>query len=159
MLKHAKNEAHPYLRGKLDVAFLAFFTTLSTLCSIIQQIHDMVFWIDIRNEQFANMKANPGSPVLVLANGSVGMDLALFYIRTQPDIKNQNHLASGPLLTKSWQSFTAIPRRHYSSYSGTPLLQLELLCCGQSDLEVGRWPSCNTFISLQRYRGYGNPSR
>jgi hypothetical protein len=127
VLRHVKGKSSHFTPWQLDVAFLAFFTTLSTLCSIVQQIHDMIFWIDIRNQQFANMKTNPDSPVLVLANSSVGMDLALFYIRTQPSVKDQYHLASGLLLTRSWQSFTAIPWRHYSSCSGTRLFHPQFL--------------------------------
>jgi hypothetical protein len=64
------------------VAFISYFIILSIIGSIIQQIHDYVFWQDIISEQFASKMKNPTNPELAIANGSTGMDLALYYIRT-----------------------------------------------------------------------------
>jgi hypothetical protein len=63
------------------VAFLAYFTTLSTLCSTVQQIHGILRWETVITEQFANLKENAGSPELVISNSAVGLDLVLYYIR------------------------------------------------------------------------------
>lgn len=65
----------------IDVAFLAYFTTLSTLCSAVQQIHGILRWETVITEQFANLKENSGSPELVISNSAVGLDLVLYYIR------------------------------------------------------------------------------
>ncbi|KAI9164107.1 Vegetative incompatibility protein [Paramyrothecium foliicola] len=63
------------------VAFLSYFTLLSTLCSIIQQIHSLVRWRAIIEGQFNNLKTNAGNPELIISNSSVGLDLVLFYIQ------------------------------------------------------------------------------
>ncbi|KAK2026271.1 hypothetical protein LX32DRAFT_665421 [Colletotrichum zoysiae] len=63
------------------VACVAYFTLLSTTASIIQQVHDIITWRDMLWEQFNNKKLNPNNPEQAIANGSVGMDLALYYIQ------------------------------------------------------------------------------
>ncbi|ROW09419.1 hypothetical protein VMCG_02265 [Cytospora schulzeri] len=64
-----------------DVAFLAFFTSLSTLASMAQQLHTYLRWTSIKLEQFDYVKANVGNPELSVAGASVGVDLVLFYIQ------------------------------------------------------------------------------
>jgi hypothetical protein len=63
------------------VAFLAYFTLLSTTCSLVQQIHGLIRWREVIEEQFLYMKVHAGSPELVISNSSVGVDLVLYYIR------------------------------------------------------------------------------
>ncbi|KAK1965614.1 hypothetical protein LY78DRAFT_637258 [Colletotrichum sublineola] len=63
------------------VACVAYFTLLSTTASIIQQVHDIITWRDMLWEQFNNKKSDPNNPEQAIANGSVGMDLALYYIQ------------------------------------------------------------------------------
>ncbi|KAK4149562.1 hypothetical protein C8A00DRAFT_18758 [Chaetomidium leptoderma] len=66
---------------KSYVAMLGFFVTLHTLASIIQQIHTIVRWRDIKTEQHANVVANVGNPELNITGASTGLDLVLFYIQ------------------------------------------------------------------------------
>ncbi|GJC83803.1 hypothetical protein ColLi_06641 [Colletotrichum liriopes] len=63
------------------VACVAYFTLLSTTASIIQQVHDIITWRDMLREQFNNKILNPNNPEQAIANGSVGVDLALYYIQ------------------------------------------------------------------------------
>ncbi|KAI0594211.1 hypothetical protein F4775DRAFT_455580 [Biscogniauxia sp. FL1348] len=63
------------------VALVAYITIISTIASIIQQIHDVVLWRDVMTEQFQHRLAEPDNADLQIANGSVGMDLVLFYIQ------------------------------------------------------------------------------
>lgn len=65
-----------------DVAMLAFFTSLSTLASLAQQLHTYLRWTSIKIEQYDYVKANLGNPELSVAGPSVGVDIVLFYIRT-----------------------------------------------------------------------------
>ncbi|KAK8090863.1 hypothetical protein PG994_000368 [Apiospora phragmitis] len=51
--------------------------------SIIQQFHDYIFWEDVITAQFNNKTEHVGNPQLTIANGSVGLDLVLFYIRSK----------------------------------------------------------------------------
>ena len=60
---------------------IAYFTLLGTTMSIIQQCHDYVHWEEIVVEQFELVSSLPDSPELATAQGSQGLDLALFYIR------------------------------------------------------------------------------
>lgn len=39
------------------------------------------FWIDVRTASYQNSVAHAGDPEVVIANGSVGASLVLFYIR------------------------------------------------------------------------------
>jgi hypothetical protein len=64
-----------------DIAFIAYFTTLSTSCSIIQQIHTISSWRTIVKDMFEHIRANPFSPDMKISGGSVGMDRTLYYIR------------------------------------------------------------------------------
>ena len=65
---------------------LGFFVSLHTLASIIQQIHTIVRWRDIKIEQHANVLANVGNPELNITGASTGLDLVLFYIRGSPRV-------------------------------------------------------------------------
>lgn len=65
----------------LDVALLAFYTALSTVASMAQQIHTYLRWTSIKIEQFDYVRDNIGNPELSVAGPSVGIDLLFFYIR------------------------------------------------------------------------------
>ena len=54
---------------------------LSTLCSIIQQVHTISEWRTIVREMFLHAKADPHNAELKISGGSVGMDRSLYYIR------------------------------------------------------------------------------
>ncbi|KAH8900054.1 hypothetical protein GQ53DRAFT_207634 [Thozetella sp. PMI_491] len=66
---------------KSYVALLAFFTSLSTLASIIQQIHTIIDWEGIKTEQHRYLSNNIGNPEIAIAGSSYGLDLVLFYIQ------------------------------------------------------------------------------
>ncbi|KAK4041900.1 hypothetical protein C8A01DRAFT_34006 [Parachaetomium inaequale] len=66
---------------KSYVAMLGFFVTLHTLASVIQQIHTIVWWRDIKIDQWKNTVANAGDPELNITGASTGLDLVLFYIQ------------------------------------------------------------------------------
>jgi hypothetical protein len=65
----------------LDIAILLYFTLISTTASIAQQIHDMVWWVDIQTQEFERKTTFLDNPELAIANGSYGVDLVLYYIR------------------------------------------------------------------------------
>lgn len=81
----------------LDIALLLYFTLLSSTASIIQQIHDIFYYQDIRIEQFHRGRANPNDPEHAIANASFGMDLVLYYIRTSDRCFLQNVRGNGLL--------------------------------------------------------------
>jgi len=61
---------------------LGLLMSLHTVASVIQQIHTIIRWRDIKTEQYANLVANVGNPELNITGASTGLDLVLFYIRT-----------------------------------------------------------------------------
>ncbi|KAI0017098.1 hypothetical protein F4780DRAFT_624656 [Xylariomycetidae sp. FL0641] len=63
------------------VACIAYFAIISTTASIIQQIHVIGWWHHVMIEQFERKAADPDSADINIANGSVGMDLVLYYIQ------------------------------------------------------------------------------
>ncbi|KAK8129807.1 hypothetical protein PG999_002187 [Apiospora kogelbergensis] len=63
------------------VAMLGYFTCLSTLASIIQQIHTIVDWRDVKIDQYNSAVANQGSIVVAVAGPSTGLDLGLFFVQ------------------------------------------------------------------------------
>ncbi|KAB5577840.1 hypothetical protein GE09DRAFT_1051990 [Coniochaeta sp. 2T2.1] len=63
------------------VAMLSFFVSLNCLASIIQQIHTIVAWKDVKMGQYNYLVANVGNPEIAIAGSSQGLDLALFYIQ------------------------------------------------------------------------------
>ncbi|KAI0602460.1 hypothetical protein F4775DRAFT_537336 [Biscogniauxia sp. FL1348] len=63
------------------VALLSYFTCLSTAASIAQQIHTIVWWRDVKIEQYEHSIMNLGRPEIAIAGPSVGVDLVLFYIQ------------------------------------------------------------------------------
>lgn len=65
----------------LDVNCLAYFTTLSTVCSIIQQTRLVLYWEDIMTARFDYAATNVASPEAVISNAAIGEDLVLYYIR------------------------------------------------------------------------------
>lgn len=60
---------------------LGSFMVLHTFTSIIQQIHTITWWNDIKTAQWQNVVANVGNPELNITGASTGLDLVLFYIR------------------------------------------------------------------------------
>lgn len=68
-----------------DVACISYFVVLSIVASLIQQLHDYSHYRDVVVAQFEHKKLNPSDPELTLANSSIGLDLALFYIRAYPE--------------------------------------------------------------------------
>ncbi|KAK4647238.1 uncharacterized protein QC761_123630 [Podospora bellae-mahoneyi] len=63
------------------VIMLGSFMVLHTFTSIIQQIHTIAWWNDIKTAQWQNVVANVGNPELNITGASTGLDLVLFYIR------------------------------------------------------------------------------
>ncbi|KLU90183.1 hypothetical protein MAPG_09147 [Magnaporthiopsis poae ATCC 64411] len=63
------------------IAMLSYFATLSIAASLVQQTHDVVRYRSLVKEQFENRKLHPGNPEIAIANGSVGVSLALYYIQ------------------------------------------------------------------------------
>ncbi|CAJ2509224.1 Uu.00g142500.m01.CDS01 [Anthostomella pinea] len=63
------------------VACVAYFTLLSTTASFIQQIHVIAFYRDDMIKEFERKTAHPNADNINIANGSVGLDLALFYVQ------------------------------------------------------------------------------
>lgn len=74
---------------------LGLLMSLHTLASVVQQIHTIIRWRDIKTEQYANLVANVGDPELNITGGSTGLDLVLFYIRTWPGIRHENTSDTG----------------------------------------------------------------
>ncbi|KAL2266933.1 hypothetical protein VTJ83DRAFT_4210 [Remersonia thermophila] len=66
---------------KSYVAMLGTFVTLHTLASVIQQIHTIARWREIKIEQWENVVQNVGNPELNITGASTGLDLVLFYIQ------------------------------------------------------------------------------
>jgi hypothetical protein len=64
-----------------DVTLLGYVLTLSVTASIIQQIHTIVRWEDIKTAQWVNVKENVGNPELNITGASTGLDLVMFYIQ------------------------------------------------------------------------------
>ncbi|ORY56101.1 uncharacterized protein BCR38DRAFT_304062, partial [Pseudomassariella vexata] len=63
------------------VALLSYSTLLSTITSIIQQIHTIIDWRDIRIEQYNNSVSHNRNAQIIVASPAVGLDLILFYIQ------------------------------------------------------------------------------
>ncbi|KAI0025225.1 hypothetical protein F4780DRAFT_419965 [Xylariomycetidae sp. FL0641] len=63
------------------VALLSYFSFLSTLASIAQQLHSIFEWRAIKVAQFRHITEHLGSPEIAIAGPSVGLDLVLFYIQ------------------------------------------------------------------------------
>ncbi|KAK7978454.1 hypothetical protein PG996_004503 [Apiospora saccharicola] len=47
----------------------------------LQQAHDITYYRDIMIAQFEHKKVNPDSPENAIANGSIGLDLVLYYLQ------------------------------------------------------------------------------
>lgn len=67
--------------GLPDIAMLTFFVSLHTVASIMQQIHTIVAFKDVKTKEWENIAANVGSPELNITGGATGLDRVLFYIR------------------------------------------------------------------------------
>ncbi|KAK0665703.1 hypothetical protein QBC41DRAFT_339660 [Cercophora samala] len=66
---------------KSYVMMLGSFMVLHTFTSIIQQIHTIAWWNDIKTAQWQNVVDNVGNPELNITGASTGLDLVLFYIQ------------------------------------------------------------------------------
>ncbi|KAK4196310.1 hypothetical protein QBC40DRAFT_309997 [Triangularia verruculosa] len=66
---------------KSYVMMLGSFMLLHTFASIIQQIHTIIWWNDIKTAQWQNVVKNVGNPELNITGASTGLDLVLFYIQ------------------------------------------------------------------------------
>ncbi|KAK4172978.1 hypothetical protein QBC36DRAFT_381363 [Triangularia setosa] len=66
---------------KSYVMMLGSFMVLHTFTSIIQQIHTIAWWNDIKTAQWQNVVENVGNPELNITGASTGLDLVLFYIQ------------------------------------------------------------------------------
>lgn len=65
-----------------DLSLLAVSSISSTTFSIVQQIRDITFYVDIVTEGFERKLRLPADdPELAIANGSFGVDLVLYYLR------------------------------------------------------------------------------
>ncbi|KAK8024910.1 hypothetical protein PG990_002733 [Apiospora arundinis] len=73
--------ARVYREGFSYLSILAFFTLFSTTASIIQQVHDITYYKDVMISQFEHKKDNIDSPENAIANGSIGLDLVLYYLQ------------------------------------------------------------------------------
>lgn len=55
---------------------------ISNVFSIIQQGHDITWYVDIQTQSYERKLSLPAyDPELAIANGSFGVDLVLFYLR------------------------------------------------------------------------------
>lgn len=66
---------------KPDVAFIAYFTLLATVSSIIQQFYDYTFWKDIMEAQFLYAQEHAHDAEVQYQNAIFGLKLALSYVR------------------------------------------------------------------------------
>ncbi|KAK8086098.1 glycoside hydrolase [Apiospora phragmitis] len=73
--------ARVYREGFSYLSILSFFTLFSTTASIIQQAHDATWYRDVMIAQFEHKQVNPDSPENAIANGSIGLDLVLYYLQ------------------------------------------------------------------------------
>ncbi|KAI1780825.1 hypothetical protein F4818DRAFT_396997 [Hypoxylon cercidicola] len=63
------------------VALLSYLSLLGTVTSIIQQFHTLIWWRDVKIEQYEHTITHLDSPEIAIAGPSVGLDLVLFYIQ------------------------------------------------------------------------------
>ena len=64
-----------------DVALLSNLTALSTVASIIQQIHYATGWVGIKQAQFDKALLSLKEPSLAFGGVAEKIDIVLFYIR------------------------------------------------------------------------------
>lgn len=65
----------------IDVAYIAYFTQLATVSSIVQQLYDYALWKDIMTEQFYYGKLHADDAETQYQKGIMGLKLALAYVR------------------------------------------------------------------------------
>lgn len=63
------------------ISLLAYFALISNTASIIQQAYDITYYRDLLAGQFYRKTTFLENPELAIANGSYGIDLALYYIQ------------------------------------------------------------------------------
>lgn len=67
----------------VDLALLAISALISNTFSLVQQGNDISNYVDVVTTQFEIIKKSPHDPELAIAGGSFGLDLVLYYIRTE----------------------------------------------------------------------------
>jgi hypothetical protein len=65
-----------------DVSLIAIFTSISTLCSMIQQVHYALDWQSIRIAEWLASTDTEALPAFRLVGVADKMDIVLFVIRT-----------------------------------------------------------------------------
>lgn len=66
-----------------DLALLSVSSLFSNVFSIIQQCRDMTWYVNIQTDAFERKMRMPADdPELAIAGGSFGVDLVLYYLRT-----------------------------------------------------------------------------
>lgn len=75
---------HGFLTG-LDVTIFSAFTALSTIGSIIQQIHYATSWLIIKEAQFNKAVQSLHHPGLAFGGAAQPVDVVLFFIRKLVD--------------------------------------------------------------------------
>ncbi|KAI1842749.1 hypothetical protein JX266_011070 [Neoarthrinium moseri] len=63
------------------IGFQSYFTLLSTTASIIQQIHQMGWWSDIKTAEYNQQKAADAASRSPIGLDLIGLDLGLFWIQ------------------------------------------------------------------------------
>ncbi|KAJ8128616.1 hypothetical protein O1611_g5019 [Lasiodiplodia mahajangana] len=76
-----RSRLHRAAAQRSNVALLAYSTFVSTAASIAQQLHTIVRWDEVKTEQYYYILDHIGSPELIIAGPSYGLDLALYYIQ------------------------------------------------------------------------------
>lgn len=64
-----------------DVAYIAYFTLLATVSSIVQQLYDYILWEDIMTWQFTYSQEHAHDAEVQYQNGIFGLKLALAKVR------------------------------------------------------------------------------
>lgn len=64
-----------------DITLLGTFTAISSLASIIQQIHYATSWAIIKKAQYDKAVENIGTPALTVGGAAQKVDVVLFTIR------------------------------------------------------------------------------
>lgn len=63
------------------LAMLSGFVTVNVVASIVQQVHTMVWWNDVKQAQHRFLVDHVGNPEVAITGGSAGVDLAFFYVQ------------------------------------------------------------------------------
>lgn len=80
-LPSADSKDHPLTEVFPDLAMLSGFVTVNVVASIVQQVHTMVWWNDVKQAQHRFLVDHVGNPEVAITGGSAGVDLAFFYVQ------------------------------------------------------------------------------